>query len=182
MYWYSFTTIISKIIEDNWKIRAVYVSFDNQKRATSVKWNGTELFDQRQRIVAQFIKALLLSVDGSERQNGAALLLSNTLRAYLFYYSYLLRDKSCRRRGRRGRRGRLHATRKRRRLACRWAERHAHFFLFIAVWEMLCHFAMLSAMLALSFVSFIQFYWTPCVFVFGKYFSYPLIYERINWT
>lgn len=132
MYWYSFTTIISKIIEDNWKIRAVYVSFDNQKRATSVKWNGTELFDQRQRIVAQFIKALLLSVDGSERQNGAALLLSNTLRAYLFYYSYLLRDKSCRRRGRRGRRGRLHATRKRRRLACRWAERHAHFFLFIS--------------------------------------------------
>lgn len=51
----------------------IYVSFDNQKRATTVKWNGTKLFDQHRRIAAPFIKALLLSVDTEAKDKMAPL-------------------------------------------------------------------------------------------------------------
>ena len=74
---------------------------------------------------------------GSAGQNGAALLLSNTLLAYLFYCSYLLGDKSCR--------GEAADHKKARPGAGGWAERHAHFFLFIAVCRMFLRLCQLLA-------------------------------------
>lgn len=95
------------------------VSFNNQRRATTVKWNSAELFDHSTSDRCSAHKSVIaFSRHGSERQNGAALLLSNTLRAYLFYYSYLLRDKSCR--------GRLQCDEE---APGGWAGRHAHLFL-----------------------------------------------------
>lgn len=99
----------------------IHVSFDNQRRATTVKWNRQSSLITSCRVTAQFIKALLLSANTEAKDKMAPLYYLVTHCAYLFYYSYLLRDKSWR-----GEAGRWQGS---------WAERHAHFFLFIAVWK-----------------------------------------------
>lgn len=83
-------SIMSKELRDC----VINVSFDNDKNAMSVKCERAALWsvDAEPRCLrAQLIKALL---DQETGQNGAALLLSDTLRVYLFYYSFLLGDES----------------------------------------------------------------------------------------
>lgn len=78
--------------------RLRYHRFVSQwKTSNKRKMKQDELFDHSMPDRCSAHKGVIaFRRHGSTGQNGAALLLSNTLLAYLFYCSYLLGDKSCR--------------------------------------------------------------------------------------